>query len=117
MTTKVIVLNGTNFYPTNVATGVEKKGEVKEMVDGSTRFFHKAHKRTWDLSWNKVDSSWVSTIRTIYLLTTSFTLTDEFGTSYTVLCLPGGFKHTLDAGSIGLNGNEYYDVNLTLQEA
>ncbi len=116
-TLKRFTLNGTVFYPSEVDTTVEKKGEVKEMISGATRFFLKAHKRTWVLTWNKIPDSLVQSIRAIYLLTSSFTAKDEWDTSYTVLCLPGGFNHKLDAASIGLNGIEYYDVTLTIQEA
>lgn len=117
MSLKRVTLNGTVYNPSKVETTVDKIGEVKVMINGTTRFFHKAHKRKWSISWEGIPDATVQALRTIYLLTTSFTFKDEWDTSYTVLCLPGGFKHTLAGDRIGLNGIEYYDVSFDIQEA
>lgn len=116
MTVKKFTLNGAVFNPSKIETTPEKKGEVKEMIDGTTRFFYKSTKRKWTITWDKIPDALVQSIRTIYLLTTAFTAKDEWDTSFTVLTLPGAFKHTLDATSIGLNGTEYFDVTLEIQE-
>lgn len=117
MSLKQFTLNGTVFHPSKIETTVDKVGEVKQMISGKTRFFHKAHKRKWTITWDGISDTMMQTIRTIYLLTTTFTAKDEWDTSYTVLCLPGGFKHTLSGDRIGLNGVEYFDVTLEIQEA
>lgn len=115
-TARYVTINGTQFNPSNISRDVEKRGTVLEMASGKTRYFHRAHKSKWTLTWNNVREDYVTTIRALYLLTTSFTYTDEESTSYTVLCTPGGFRTELDAGSVSLTGTKYYTVELTLTE-
>lgn len=116
MTVKKFTLNGTVFNPSKIETTPDKKGEVKEMIDGTTRFFYKSTKRKWTITWDKIPDALMQSIRSIYLITTPIVAKDEWDVSFTVLTLPGAFKHTLDAKSIGLNGIEYFDVSLEVQE-
>lgn len=117
MSNKVYTMNGVAFYPTDITIDEDRKGVVKEMADGSTRFFHKAFKKKWTMTWSNARESVLTQVKTLRALTTSFTLIDAFGVSHTVILLPASVQYVHSAGSIALNGIEYYNITLTVQES
>lgn len=117
MANQPIYLNGVQFKPSNIDNSDDKVGDLKIMVNGKKRFYHRAFKRQWQISWNGVSTTVLNSIRAIYRLTSTFTFIDEQGASFTVICLPGNFSSTLDATNISIKNVVYYDVKLTIDEA
>ena len=116
MSAQYIYMNGVAFNPTSVETEVEKIGESRRMVDATLRYYHRAFKSKWTITWNALPESKFAAIQTIGLLTTSFTFIDYASVSHTVMVLPGGFKHTIDATSVDHAGIKRYTITLTLDE-
>jgi hypothetical protein len=81
-----VTLNGTTFYPSNVEEDLEKYGAELRAKSGKRRWIHRAHKRSWKLSFDDVPLSVLTALRTVATLTTTFTFVDENANSYTVLC-------------------------------
>lgn len=114
-----ISLNGTTFTPMAVSEQQTKKGTEQESLNGTQRFVHRATKREWTISWKTVSSTVRASVAAVYALTTSFTFIDQFGTSYTVLCKPSGFRSQSSAISTlpsPTNPTIYYDLDLTVAE-
>jgi methionyl-tRNA formyltransferase len=113
-----ISLNATTFYPADIEETREKIGTEIAAANGARRFAHRAEKRSWTLTWNRVTAAVRTQIRAVHVLTTTFTYIDEAGTSFTVLCLPGAYRSSI--GLIGMPGGVltlYYNVTLTIHEA
>lgn len=113
-----ISLNGTSFTPSGVDETREKIGSAIQAANGARRFAHRAHKRTWTLTWTHVTATVRDAVRAIYALTTTFAYVDENANSVTCLCLPGGFQSSVSAityegGALTLR----YTVTLTVSEA
>lgn len=115
-TQRYIFMNGVQFNPTSVDTEEEKIGESKRMADGTMRYYHRAFKSKWSVKWTKVRETNMAAIRAVAQLTTSFTFKDYDNTSWTVVILPGGFKHTITADGVDSAGVKRYDVELTLDQ-
>ena len=116
ITNNYISLNGTQFRPTSVDVEETKIGEEKRMADGTLKFYHRAVKLQWTIAWTGLVETAVAAIRTIYRLTTSFTFIDEFGTSWTVLTLPGNLQLSMSAEKTRIDGTKYYDVELVVTQ-
>ena len=114
MAGKQISLNGTAYTPSGVEESLEKIGAERTAANGARRFVHRATKREWRLSWQRVTASVRSSVRGVYALTTAFAYVDEDGASYTVYCPPGGFRSSISLIAPGVT--LYYDVELTLKE-
>ena len=111
-----IYLNGVQFNPTSVESEEERIGESRRMGDGTLRYYHRAFKSKWTITWEKVRESYVPAIRTISRLLTTFTFIDHEGTSHTVMVLPGGFKTTLHADGVDMVGIKRYTITLAIDE-
>jgi hypothetical protein len=117
MANKVVQMNGSNFYPTSIERTEEKIGQEFTMANGTRRFFWRATKNTWVLTWEGLHESSLAAIRAIYNLGTSFGYVDEFGTTYTVICTTEPYTTQLEANRISMNGTFYYSsVSITLKE-
>ncbi len=116
MSNRYIVMNGVTFNPTSVEYEDEKIGESLRMGDGTLRYYHRAFKGKWSISWSNVKETSVTPIRAISRLTSSFTFTDHEGNSFTVMVLPGGAKFSLSADGVDNAGVKRYNVDLTLDE-
>ena len=93
-----LVINGTTFNgkpdgtgtaaawdPTGYKETPQKIGKTLEAADGTRNRVERATtKRIFDLEWNPCTYATMQTLRTIALLTTTFTFVDFGGTSYTV---------------------------------
>lgn len=112
MSYKRVTIGGTTFYPSTVDVTEERIGDTERMADGTLRFWHRAFKNTWTLTWNKLPESSLTSLRAKYRVTTSFTFNDENNTNWTVIST----KFDTKLSVIGLNGIIYYDVTLELQE-
>ncbi len=115
-TQRYIFMNGTQFNPTSVDTEEEKVGDSKRMADGTMRYYHRAFKNKWSIKWSRLRESSFTAIRTVAQLTTSFTFKDYDNVSWTVVILPGGFKHTIAADGVDSAGVKRYDVELVLDQ-
>jgi hypothetical protein len=111
-----ISLNGSSFSPTTIETAIEKIGITKRAANGTLYFYFRANKRVWNISWSGLPESLLTGIRTIGLLTASFIMIDEFGSSFTVIIPPGGYTQEMSAERRSLAGTFYYDVSLQVQE-
>lgn len=116
ITNNYVTLNGTQFRPTSVEPEETKIGEEKRMADGTLKFYHRAIKLRWTISWKGLIETSVAAIRTIYRLTTSFTFIDEFGTSWTVMTLPGNLSVSMSAERTRIDGTKYYDIDLVIDQ-
>ena len=116
MSNQYITMNSVSFNPTSVDYEQEKIGESRRMGDGTLRYYHRATKAKWTITWTAVKETYLTAIRNIAALNTSFTFIDHNGTSYTVIVLPGGFKHTLTADKVDAIGVKRYDITLTLSQ-
>lgn len=116
MSNKFIKLNGTNFYPTSIELSINAIGELKRAANGAARYYLRANKRAWAISWTGLPESQLAAIRTIGLLMTTFTFQDEFGATFTVVVTPGGFTQSMSADKISRAGIIYYDVTLNIEE-
>lgn len=72
--------------PISIERELRKIGRMLEAADGSTSWVHRGTKWTFTISWGPRASVATKTaVRAVRNLTTTFTYTDEEGTSYTVL--------------------------------
>jgi len=110
-----VVLNSVTLAPTTLETTVTKIGETKRMANGAMRFFYRASKRSWTLSWENAPASIIANAYSAYTVNTSTTFVDEYGTSYTVVS-SSDFSVTLDASAIASNGTFYYSASFTIEE-
>ena len=116
-----ISLNGTTFGPSTIAVEIEKIGTEQVGADGTRNWMQRLdgssqpiHKRTWTLTWEKVLAALRTSIRSVFLLATTFTYIDEDGTSYTVQCEKQDYKDTI--AFISASGTLYYNVTLTIRQ-
>lgn len=116
MSAQYIFMNSQAFNPTSVEVNEDKIGESRRMGNGTLRYYHRAFKNEWTITWTSLRENFVPAIRTIAKLTSSFTFTDYDGVSYTVLVLPGGFKVSVSADKVDGSGIKRYDVTLVLSE-
>src|SRR5688572_21313353 len=118
MSTNYITLNGTQCRPTAIEIEDDKVGLSRRMGDGTLRYYHRGFKNRWSINWSglRENSADYGTIQSLKSLTTSFTLTDVDGFSYTVLILPGGVKRRLSADKMNQAGLKYYDIDLVLDQ-
>lgn len=110
-----VTLNGVTLTPTTIETGIRKEGERLVMANGSVRFFHRAHKRTWTLSWNLAGLTALLSVISIFTTTSTMTYVDENGSSYTVIPTDD-FGIEFGAEQISLTGFKYYSFSLTIEE-
>ena len=116
MSALYIYLNGSQFNPSEVdSKDDEKIGDSRRMGDGTLRYYHRAFKSEWTITWNGLKEAYVPALRTIARLTTSFTFVDYEGVSHTVVILPGGFSRKLSAEKVS-PGVKRYDISMTLTE-
>lgn len=116
MSVKVVSLGGVSFYPTEIETEDVRIGEGPvRMLGGALRFWHRAFKKKWTLSWNSIAESNVPNIRTRYRQTTTQTYIDQDSNSYTVVTT--GYKETISAENISLPGTYYYNIELSFEES
>lgn len=111
-----IYFNGTQYNPTEIGYEETKIGESRRTGNGTLRYYHRANKYKWTIKWGNVKESIASALRTLSLLSSTFTFTDYDSTVYTVICLPGGFKRTLSAEKIDGIGTKRYDVEMTIDQ-
>lgn len=111
-----IYLNGVQMNPSEIELKDDEKiGESRRMGDGTLRYYHRAFKSQWTITWNGVKDIYVPAIRAIGRLTTPFTFIDYEGVSHTVMILPGNFSRKLSAEKVS-PGIKRYDIQLTLDE-
>lgn len=116
MSQQYIYLNGTQVNPSELdAKDDDKIGESRRMGDGTLRYYHRAFKSEWTLTWNGVKETFVPPLRTIGRLTTSFTFIDYDSVAHTVIILPGGFTRKLSAEKVSPNMKRW-DVTMVLTE-
>lgn len=116
MSTRYIYMNGVEFNPSEVEIKDDEKiGDSRRMGDGTLRYYHRAFKGQWSITWNGVKETFIPAIRAIGRLTTSFTFIDYDGVSHTVIILPGNFSRSLTAEKVTPD-TKRYDVSLTLDE-
>lgn len=116
MSARYIFMNGSQFNPTAVDTEDDKVGDSRRMADATLKYYHRAFKGKWTITWEGLRETYLPAIRTISRLTTAFTFIDYESVSHTVLVLPGGFTHKLSADKVDKNGLKRYDVTLVLDE-
>lgn len=112
-----ITLNGTTFHPSPFSTDVTKIGVTLVAASGKRRFVQRLSgatpivKRSWSFPFDNVSESVRAAVAGIYALTTTFTLVDEHGTSYTVQCEEGGYSEQINT----IVSNTELTYNLTLK--
>jgi hypothetical protein len=117
-----IFLNGTEFFPSDAPKETTKVGKALIMDNGDRHWVQRVdgssnpiHKRKWELNWQDVGNSVRAAVEAIALLATTFTYTDQHGTSYTVQCEEGAYKDKISY--IGTGNVLYYNVDLTIYQA
>lgn len=115
-----ITLNGTTFHPSPFQVDVTKIGVSLVAASGKRRFVHRLsgatpiYKRVWNLPFENVSETVRAAVAAIYALTTTFTLIDEHGTSYTVQCEDGGY--TEQVNTVVSNTELTYDLTLKVYQ-
>lgn len=112
-------LNGTDVssYLTDPGESIVEAAAVMQMANGRTRKASRGFKRRWELTFSQVTNAQRTTVQTIALLTTTFTLVDQHGASYTVMTEPGSYSARVSLIEPGSPPTLHYDVSLTcLQE-
>lgn len=114
-------LNGTDVsaFLTEPGESIVEIGGIRRAANGRARKIRRAAKRTWDLSFEKITNAQRSTIQTIALLTSTFTLVDQHGNSYTVMVEPGSHKVSVPIKSPTTTPTApdlYYTVSLKIIE-
>ena len=90
------IVNGVTYSgsPTNTANPqrpnsatrkIRKIGRTLTAVNGQTNYVHRALKYTWTLRWEKANQTTETAVALVRALTGTFSLTDHFGNSYTVV--------------------------------
>jgi len=113
-----ITLNGVSFTPSNIEPAHEKIGTTIQAANGARRWAHRADKRVWTITWDKVALATLTAIRAVFALTSTFTYVDENGVSATVFCQAGALKSSVS--EMGMSAGTqvlYYDVTLEITEA
>lgn len=118
MSTNYITLNGVQCRPTSIEIEDDRVGLNRRMGDSTLRYYHRGFKNRWTINWSglRENSADYTTIQALKFLTTSFTLTDVDGFSYTVIILPGGVKRSLSADRMNQSGLKYYNIDLVLDQ-
>lgn len=110
-----IALNGTTFYPSNINESYTKAGRELAAADGTLNLVLRGAKSSWDLTWERATAATRTSVKAIAQLTSTFTFTDEFGTSYTVAVPLEGFSSSISLIA-GSGPDLYYDVTLKLRQ-
>jgi hypothetical protein len=121
-----IILNGTTYSGTPASPGTpwkissiqettRKIGTVNVAADGTRTFVQRGTKREWALRWDKVPENTRAAVAALAVLASTFTFTDEHGTSYTVQTEEDSYN-SATAFTSGANV-EYYNLDLTLRQA
>jgi hypothetical protein len=110
-------LNGTTFYPSDIAIEVQRVGVSFQALDGTRRTAYRASKRNITMEWKQVSLTILNQLRVIAALTTTFTFVDENSTSMTVFCPSGETALKSNVAAILPDNSVEYDATLTLWEA
>ena len=122
-----LVLNGTTYSgtpntpatprkPDSISVKVGKIGVTLVAANGRRRFVSRgAVKRTWDVEWKGARESTRAALRTLHQLTTTWSFTDELGSSYTVQTEQDDLDESY--AFTDPSNNYYYDLKLTIREA
>lgn len=119
MSNRYLTINGGTYNPTTFEYNPAKIGEERRMANGALRFYYRATKGKWTLSWTKLRESnaQIAALTALAEGSSSFTFVDYNNVSHTVTILPGNFTLSLSADSIGATGIKFYDMSVTLDEA
>lgn len=111
------VINSVTFYPSDISMDTRVTGVMFEALDGSRRASRRNKKLDITLTWNKVSLTILNQVRALAALTTTFTLVDENGTSYTVLCPVDTNPLSSSVADVLQGGTVEYNVTLQVIEA
>jgi hypothetical protein len=117
VTTKHITMNAVTFHPSTRRMRKNKIGKLLVAVSGKRNWVQRAHKHEWDFGWNNVTETTRAAVEAIMALTTTFTLIDVDGASYTVQCEESDYNEDTSADQY-LPGTDalLYNVTLTVHE-
>lgn len=115
-TQRYIYMNGVQFNPSSFEYDEEKLGDSYRTDDGTLRFHYRATKRKWTIQWTNVRETYMTSIKALAALTTSFTLVDYDNISWTVMLLPGAFKYSINAENVDGSYVKRYNVTLVLDQ-
>lgn len=108
-------MNGTAFYPSDIRHKRVKKGRELEAKDGTPHVFIRGAKHEWELTFDGVTNAVRNAIEAVSALTTTFSITDERGASYTALCPLDSYEDGIAIIAAGVT--LYYSVTLRLRQA
>jgi hypothetical protein len=111
MTTKRYKLNGTDYHPSSCEYDPGELGNLITTRKGKRVWVSRGYKPNWKFSWDMIDETTRSALETLSRLGATFTLIDEFDTSYTVQCDEKAFTSKTD-GEMTVTSIMYYDVTL-----
>jgi len=102
------------IHPSSINVEEERIGEEKRMADGTLRFFQRAIKLKWTLTWDSLDESWFTSLKGKGNSNDVIVYQDEFGDTYNTLARE--FTHDLSAEKISLDNTYHYDITIVLKE-
>jgi uncharacterized protein YacL (UPF0231 family) len=111
------VLNSVSFNPSDISFDQKRIGINFQAINGARRTVYRGTKRDISINWKQVSLTVLNALRTIALLSTTFTLTDENGTNYTVFCPADEVCLTSNVATILADNTVEYDVTLKVWEA
>ena len=122
-----LVINGTTYSgtpltpavarkPDSISVSVSKIGVTLVAASGKRRFVSRGTvKRTWEISWHEAREATRLALRTLQQLTTTFSFTDELGTTYTG-CQTEQDDLEEKYAFTDPSNNYYYDLTITIRE-
>jgi len=104
--------------PTNVEPDLLVFGSEQETRNGALSLLETGKKWHWTITWDAVDVATRNAVRSIALLSSTFTFVDEDGVSHTVQCpKEGRYKAGISITGSDGGGTLYYGVTLVIREA
>lgn len=122
-----LVLNGTTYSgtptslsnpwkPDSLDLQIAKIGPTLVADDGTRRFVSRGtSKKTWKITWNRANETTRAAVRTLAALTTTWTMVDQLGTSYTVQTEQDDY--TEDYAMTTIANDLRYKLELTVRQA
>ncbi len=101
--------------PISIQEAIKKIGTLIIGLDGTRNWMHRGVKSGWAIRWEDAPEATRAAIKTIFLLTSTFTYRDETGIAYTVQCDEDDF--TSETGTIAPDGTVYYSITLQIWQA
>jgi hypothetical protein len=104
-------MNGTDYHPSTADYDPGEMGNLITTRKGKRVWVSRGYKPNWKFEWKDISETLRSDLETLSRLGATFTLIDEFDTSYTVQCDEKSFT-AKTSGEQSVTSIMYYDATL-----